>query len=31
MDNGPELIAWALQDWCWLASTITTYIEPGSP
>jgi transposase InsO family protein len=31
MDNGPELIAWALRDWCRLASTTTTYIEPGSP
>jgi putative transposase len=31
MDNGPELIAWALRDWCRLAGTITTYIEPGSP
>ena len=30
MDNGPELIAWALRDWCRLAGTITTYIEPGS-
>lgn len=31
MDNGPELIAWALRDWCRLAATTTTYIEPGSP
>jgi putative transposase len=31
MDNGPELIAWALRDWCRLAGTTTTYIEPGSP
>ena len=31
MDNGPELIAWALRDWCRLAGTGTTYIEPGSP
>ena len=31
MDNGPELIAWALRDWCRLAGTVTTYIEPGSP
>jgi putative transposase len=30
-DNGPELIAWALRDWCRLAGTATTYIEPGSP
>jgi putative transposase len=31
MDNGPELIAWALRDWCRLARTGTVYIEPGSP
>ena len=31
MDNGPELVAWALRDWCRLAGTRTTYIEPGSP
>ncbi len=31
MDNGPELAAWALRDWCRLAGTATTYIEPGSP
>ncbi len=31
MDNGPELIAWALRDWCRLAGTDTLYIEPGSP
>ena len=31
MDNGPELIAWALRDWCRLVGTHTTYIEPGSP
>jgi putative transposase len=31
MDNGPELIAWALRDWCRLAGTNTRYIEPGSP
>jgi putative transposase len=31
MDNGPELIAWALRDWCRLHHTTTTYIEPGSP
>jgi putative transposase len=31
MDNGPELIAWALRDWCRLAGTKTPYIEPGSP
>ncbi len=31
MDNGPELVAWALRDWCRLWGTRTTYIEPGSP
>ncbi len=31
MDNGPELVAWALRDWCRLAHTATIYIEPGSP
>ncbi len=31
MDNGPELIAWAVRDWCRLAGTATAYIEPGSP
>jgi putative transposase len=31
MDNGPELIAWALRDWCRMHATTTTYIEPGSP
>ncbi len=31
MDNGPELIAWALRDWCRLKGTVTSYIEPGSP
>ena len=31
MDNGPELLAWALRDWCRLAGTRTTYIEPGAP
>ena len=31
MDNGPELVAWALRDWCRLAGTHTSYIEPGSP
>jgi putative transposase len=31
MDNGPELIAWALRNWCRLAGTGTVYIEPGSP
>lgn len=31
MDNGPELIAWALRDWCRLSGSGTVYIEPGSP
>lgn len=31
MGNGPEVIAWALRDWCRLAGTATEYIEPGSP
>ena len=31
MDNGPEMIAWALRDYCRLAGARTTYIEPGSP
>lgn len=30
-DNGPEMIAWALLDYCRLAGTKTAYIEPGSP
>ena len=30
-DNGPELIAHTLRDWCRLGSTATAYIEPGSP
>jgi putative transposase len=30
-DNGPELTAWALREWCRLGSTGTAYIEPGSP
>jgi putative transposase len=31
MDNGPELLAWALGDWCRLSGTRTSYIEPGAP
>jgi transposase InsO family protein len=31
MDNGPEMIAWALRDWCRLSGLGTIYIEPGSP
>ena len=30
-DNGPELTAGALRDWCRLTSTKTSYIEAGSP
>ena len=30
-DNGPELIAWALRDYCRLTGTNTAYIAPGSP
>lgn len=30
-DNGPELTANALRDWCRLESTHTAYIEPGAP
>jgi putative transposase len=30
-DNGPELIARALRDWCRASGTATAYIEPGSP
>ena len=31
MDNGPELVALALRDWCRLSGTAAMYIEPGSP
>jgi putative transposase len=31
MDNGPEMTAHALQDWCEVSKTGTAYIEPGSP
>ncbi len=31
MDNGPELTANALRDWCRFAEAGTAYIEPGSP
>ena len=31
MDNGPELIAWALKEWCRLSGTETIYIDPGAP
>ncbi len=30
-DNGPEMIAWTLRDYCRLKGTRTAYIEPGSP
>ena len=30
-DNGPELTAHALRDWCRFTGTGTSYIEPGSP
>jgi len=30
-DNGPELIAWALRDYCRMTLMSTSYIEPGSP
>ena len=31
MDNGPELTANALRDWCRFSATGTAYIELGSP
>jgi putative transposase len=31
MDNGPELTANAIRDWCRFAGTGSSYIEPGSP
>jgi putative transposase len=31
MDNGPELIANALQEWCTGSGCNTAYIPPGSP
>lgn len=31
MDNGPEMTANALRDWCRFSGTGTAYIEPGSP
>lgn len=30
-DNGPEMIAWALRDWCRGSGATRSYIEPGSP
>jgi putative transposase len=31
MDNGPELTAHAIRDWCRTNGTGTSYIEPGAP
>ena len=31
MDNGTEMTADALRDWCRFSKTATAYIEPGSP
>ena len=31
MDNGPEFIAHALQEWCTGSGSSTVYIAPGSP
>jgi transposase InsO family protein len=31
MDNGPEFIAHALQEWCTGSGAATEYIPPGSP
>lgn len=31
MDNGPELTAHALRDWCRCSGAGTSYIEPGAP
>jgi len=30
-DNGPEMTAHALIDWCQFQSTATSYIDPGAP
>ena len=30
-DNGPELTAHALRDWCTSVAVTTRYIEPGAP
>jgi putative transposase len=30
-DNGPELVAYALRDWCRFSGVSTGYIEPGAP
>ena len=31
MDNGPEMTAGAIRDWCLTSGAKTSYIEPGSP
>ena len=31
MDNGPEMTAHAIRDWCRASGAGTSYIEPGSP
>lgn len=31
MDNGPELTANAMRDWCRFADVQTAFIEPGAP
>ena len=31
MDNGPELTAAAMRDWCRFSDVQTAFIEPGSP
>ena len=31
MDNGPELTANAIRDWCRLGGSEASHIEPGSP
>jgi putative transposase len=30
-DNGPELTAYALKDWCRFAITATAFLDPGAP
>jgi putative transposase len=30
-DNGPELTAYALRDWCRFTATETAFIDPGAP
>ena len=31
MDNGPELVAYAVSDWCRFAGTGSIFIDPGCP